>query len=77
MDIYKQLGKTIRALRRVNNIPEEIFAEKINVSLKRLKRIEEGESLISIMLLDKIAEVLDIDTYMIVKLAKQLYKTNI
>ena len=29
------------------------------------------------MLLDKIAEVLDIDTYMIVKLAKQLYKTNI
>ena len=77
MDIYKQLGKTIRALRRVNNIPEEIFAEKINVSLKRLKRIEEGESLISIMLLDKIAEVLDIDMYMIVKLAKQLYKTNI
>ena len=77
MDIYQQLGKTIRALRRVNNIPEEIFAEKINVSLKRLKRIEEGESLISIMLLDKIAEVLDIDTYMIVKLAKQLYKTNI
>ncbi len=77
MDIYKQLGKTIIALRRVNNIPEEIFAEKINVSLKRLKRIEEGESLISIMLLDKIAEVLDIDTYMIVKLAKQLYKTNI
>lgn len=77
MDIYQQLGKTIRALRRVSNIPEEVFAEKINVSLNRLKRIEEGESWISIMMLDKIAEVLNIDTYKIVKLSKQLYKTDI
>ncbi len=77
MDIYQQLGKTIRALRRVRNIPEEIFAERINVSLNRLKRIEEGKSRISIMLLDKIAEALNIDTYKIVELSKKLYKTDI
>lgn len=72
MNIYERIGIIIKEKRIEQNIQEIEMAKQINMSLNRLQRIETGESKISIKLLDKISEVLNIESYEIVRLAGSL-----
>ncbi len=54
------LGSRIKALRSAKNFTQEQIAEKIGVSRQKYGRIENGTNSITLDILSKIAEVLDV-----------------
>lgn len=59
---YKAIGNRIRTYRKQKNFSQEKLAEKINISTTHMSHIETGTTKLSLPVLVKIAEVLDIST---------------
>ena len=54
------IGKNIKALRKKNQLTQPEFAKLIGVSRNSLSRYENGTSSISIELIDKISQTLNV-----------------
>jgi transcriptional regulator with XRE-family HTH domain len=54
------LGNRIKALRCAKNLTQEQIAEQIGVSRQKIARIESGANNITLDILSKLAEVLDV-----------------
>ncbi len=59
-DMDRLLGDQIRKLRSVRNLTQEDIADRIGVSRQKYARIENGVNSITLNLLTKIADVLDV-----------------
>lgn len=57
---YRMIGARIRELRRVQKITQQQMAERIGVSDIHYGRIERGDRAVSLELLERIAETLDV-----------------
>lgn len=58
---YKKLGKTIKEQRLLNNLTQEILAEKCNLSVPHLSNIERGSHSLSLYTLEKLARSLNLN----------------
>jgi transcriptional regulator with XRE-family HTH domain len=56
----EMLGSRIKALRNAKNLTQEQVADQIGVSRQRYARIERGLNSLTLDMLSKIAEVLDV-----------------
>lgn len=54
------LGERIRSLRGIRKLTQEQMAEKLNMSRQRYARIENGVNNITLELLSRVAEILDV-----------------
>ncbi len=59
-DIQKQLGATIRDLRRKQKLSQDVFAEKSGLHRAHVGEIERGESNVTIQTLKIIADTLGV-----------------
>ncbi len=57
---YKLIGSRIRKARKGKNITQEILAEKLNVSVAFLSRVERGNTEISLKRVSELCELLDV-----------------
>ena len=57
---YSVIGERIKRARKAKNMTQEKLAEKIDVSIAFLSRIERGSSQINLKRLGQICEILDI-----------------
>lgn len=57
---YSVIGRRIKTVRLEHNLKQEELADKLDVSIAFLSRIERGNSKISLKRLTQIAELLDI-----------------
>ena len=73
-EINKQLGKRIQYLRKQKGFSQEKFAEAINIATTSLSYIETGRGFMTLATLEKMTEVLDIETYEIFQFVS--VKTN-
>jgi transcriptional regulator with XRE-family HTH domain len=60
MLMNEMLGSRIKALRNAKNFTQEQVADKIGVSRQKYARIESGVNSITLDILSKVAEVLDV-----------------
>ena len=56
----EMLGSRIKALRSAKNFTQEQIADKIGISRQKYARIENGVNSITLDILSKVAEVLDV-----------------
>lgn len=59
---YKIIGKRIKESRKNLKITQEILAEKVEVAVPYISRIERGEAKVNLKMLMRIAKVLNVDT---------------
>lgn len=59
-DIQKQLGATIRGLRRKRKLSQDVFAERSGLHRAHVGEIERGESNVTIQTLKTIADTLGV-----------------
>ena len=59
-DIQKQLGATVRQLRRKRNLTQDVFAEQSGLHRAHVGEIERGESNVTIQTLKIIADTLGV-----------------
>lgn len=59
----KTIGKTIKILRKEQNLSQEKLAEKLGISRNYMGMIERAEVNIPILTLYKISKTLEIETY--------------
>ena len=60
MDMNKALGDRIKVLRTAHNYTQENMADKIGVSRQKYARIENGSNSITLDILVKVADALDV-----------------
>jgi len=60
MIMNEMLGSRIKALRSAKNFTQEQIADKIGISRQKYARIENGVNSITLDILSKVAEVLDV-----------------
>lgn len=60
MDIQKKLGLAIISLRRTAGISQEEFAKKANIDRCYMSSIENGKRQVSVTIIQRIAEALDV-----------------
>ena len=61
-DIFlKKLGRKIKILREDKNIPQDQFANELDIDQSYLSKIENGKANPSIIYLKQIADALDVD----------------
>ena len=59
-DLKINLGKKIRKLRLQNKLSQEALAEKIDIAVTNMGKIERGESFLTAATLEKLAKVLNV-----------------
>ncbi len=59
---YNEIGQRIRKYRHLRNISQETLAEKIDISVTHMSHIETGSTKLSLPVLVKIAETLQVST---------------
>jgi transcriptional regulator with XRE-family HTH domain len=59
-DIQKQLGATVRALRKKRKLSQDVLAEKAGLHRAHLGEIERGESNVTLQTLKIIADTLGV-----------------
>lgn len=57
---YKLIGSRIHKARKDKNITQEVLAEKMNVSVAFLSRVERGNTEINLKRISQICEILDV-----------------
>lgn len=57
---YSIIGERIKLARTKKNLTQEMLAEKLDVSVPYLSRVERGDSFISLKRLNQVCEILDI-----------------
>lgn len=63
MDVKKQLGKRIQAIRKKKGYTQEKLAELINIEPPSLSYIETGKFAPSVETLQKLSEILQVDIW--------------
>lgn len=58
---FKAIGQRIKAERKCNGLTQEKLAEMLDISTEHLSRIETGSYRPSLVLMEKISEILQID----------------
>ena len=58
---FKAIGQRIKTYRKLNGLTQEKLAEMIEVSTEHLSRIETGAYRPSLLLIEKISEIFNID----------------
>ncbi len=61
MDYYT-IGQRIRKTRKARGLSQEVLAEQVGISLTHMSHIETGNTKLSLPVLVKLAEVLDVRT---------------
>ncbi|MFW5498880.1 MULTISPECIES: helix-turn-helix domain-containing protein [unclassified Maridesulfovibrio] len=59
--IVEEIGQTIRAIRKRNNLSQQELAERAEISYKYLGEIERGQVNLSVEILIKISNALHVD----------------
>ena len=59
---YIAIGNQIRKYRRLRNLSQEQLAEKINISTTHMSHIETGSTKLSLPVLVRLAEILEVPT---------------
>lgn len=59
-DLKKNFGQRIRKIRQKRNLSQEELAEKIDIAVNNMGKIERGESFVTAVTLEKLAQVLDV-----------------
>jgi transcriptional regulator with XRE-family HTH domain len=67
MDIRKKFGEKVRLLRKEKNLSQEELAHLASIDRTYVSDIEKGERNVSIIIIEKIAKSLDIETYELLK----------
>ena len=69
-DLYKKIGKRIDKIRKDVGISQKELAEKIGVTPSEITYIKRGKRKISLLLLIKIAKVLDVSVDYLIGISK-------
>lgn len=59
-DLKKMFGLRVRKIRQKQNLSQEELAEKIDIAVNNMGKIERGESFVTAVTLEKLASVLDV-----------------
>lgn len=59
-DLKKKFGQRVRKIRQKQNLSQEELAEKIDIAVNNMGKIERGESFVTAMTLEKLASVLNV-----------------
>lgn len=59
-DLKKKLGQRVRKIRQKQNLSQEELAEKIDIAVNNMGKIERGESFVTAVTLEKLATVLNV-----------------
>ncbi len=59
-NLKKKFGQRVRIIRQKRNLSQEELAEKIDIAVNNMGKIERGESFVTAVTLDKLASVLDV-----------------
>jgi transcriptional regulator with XRE-family HTH domain len=62
-NVRKLIGKRLQQLRKAKGLSQEKLAEKIEISVNSLSRIERGLTYMSFPNIEKLTKILDIDIY--------------
>lgn len=73
-EINKKLGKRIQYLRQQRGLSQEKLAEALNIATTSLSHVETGRGFMTLVTLEKLARVLNIEIYEIFQFSS--IKTN-
>lgn len=59
-NLKKKFGQRVRKIRQKQNLSQEELAEKIDIAVNNMGKIERGESFVTAVTLEKLASVLDV-----------------
>lgn len=59
-DLKKKFGQRVRKIRQKQNLSQEELAEKIDIAVNNMGKIERGESFVTAVTLEKLATVLNV-----------------
>ena len=62
---FKSMGVRIKKLRKAQNMTQEVLAEKLNISVEHISRIENGSYRPSLSLIEKISEIFEVSESLI------------
>lgn len=64
---YKAIGRRIKHYRQEAGIPQEVFAEQLDLSASHYSNVENGKCAVTLPVLIEIANMLDIDQGLLVQ----------
>jgi transcriptional regulator with XRE-family HTH domain len=67
MDIKKKFGEKVKFLRKEKNLSQEELAHLATIDRTYISDIEKGERNVSLIIIEKIAKSLEIETYELLK----------
>lgn len=73
---YTEIGSQIRKFRKLKNMSQEQLAEKIDISITHMSHIETGTTKLSLPVLVKLAEVLDVPSDAILFEDRKVYSQD-
>lgn len=59
-NLKKKFGQRVRKIRQKQNLSQEELAEKIDIAVNNMGKIERGESFVTASTLEKLANALDV-----------------
>lgn len=59
-NLKKKFGQRVRKIRQKQNLSQEELAEKIDIAVNNMGKIERGESFVTAVTLEKLASVLNV-----------------
>jgi transcriptional regulator with XRE-family HTH domain len=59
-DLKKKFGQRVKKIRQNRNLSQEELAEKIDIAVNNMGKIERGESFVTAVTLEKLANVLGV-----------------
>lgn len=62
-DLKVRFGKRVKAIRQKRKLSQEQLAEKVEIALTNMGKIERGESFVTASTLEKLANALEVKTY--------------
>lgn len=63
--LKKELAQNIKKYRIMNNLQQEELAKKLGVSLQTVSRMERGQTMPKIEVIDKLSEIFDVPVYVL------------
>ena len=70
--LKKELAQNIKKYRIMNNLQQEELAKKLGVSLQTVSRMERGQTMPKIEVIDKLSEIFDVPVYILFLTEKEL-----
>lgn len=76
IDVRKMIGNNVKKLRKHNKLSQEKFAEKINISMQLVSKIECGKSYMAYRTLEAICDVFNIQPVYFFKITEDVQVKN-